>query len=702
MVNFRELTKNNSGKKRDAASSEKRSTSKESESKFSQLGISAEERMPARSYGESEFSAEEMASIYRQASDYLDKVFAAVRGKTPFDIEEGAEIVWQMVDIPPHENALFIQAIQTDDKIAFLVNKSINVAIYAIRIGQQLGFDKRKLKEMGLAALLHEVGMCAIPEEILYKEGKLTDNEFQAIKQHSDLSFELLSGYNGKYGFLADVVLQVHERRDGSGYPAGLTEEEIHEYAQIIGLVDTYEAISHSRPQREKFSHFHTIKEIIKTSKKKFQRIHLKALLNCFSIFPLSSHVRLNSNAIGRVIEIHPDQPLKPKIQIVLDSQGRPVHTKRIVNLKENSLLYITDAVLEDELNKLSKTLADKPAKPRPPVSKPEDTQPFELEPSQSVAPSPIQINYKKSGPGSVLRSKWFAVGVMVVLVMTIALFLIFANRSGPPQTDGTETIGQDIEKQKSPVPDSEMHGSPLKQPTVSAEDAEQIDQAPAGEIERPPKTGKGIVSAPSQEGILTESATSTPIPANTEPDMFADTAAEVESGAAELEKTSNNENNVRIAAEIKTERPSFPYTILVGSFRQADRAKKAVDTLRGKSLQAYWTKVDLGENGIWYRVFAGHYKEAQQAEETAAQYHLTGAQVKRTAYAALVGTYLSGQKLSDDRKKLETLGYCPYTVSGIAGETYLFVGAFLTRKGAEDQHAELLLNGIESTVVSR
>lgn len=217
------------------------------------------------------------------------------------------------------------------------------MAIYAIRIGQQLGFEAQQLKEMGLAALLHEVGMCAIPDEILYKEGKLTEDEFQSIKTHSDLGYELLSAHSDPYGFLADVVLQVHERGDGSGYPAGLTEEEIHVYAQIIGLVDCYEAISHSRPQREKFSHFHTIKEIIKTGKKQFQRSHLKALLNSFSIFPLSSYVRLNSNAIGKVVEIHPDQPLKPKIQIVFDSQEQPVHTRRIVNLRENSLLYITD-----------------------------------------------------------------------------------------------------------------------------------------------------------------------------------------------------------------------------------------------------------------------------------------------------------------------------------------------------------------------
>jgi hypothetical protein len=95
------------------------------------------------------------------------------------------------------------------------------------------------------------------------------------------------------------------------------------------------------------------IKEIINTSKHRFKRKHLKSLLETFSIFPVHSYVRLNSEAIGKVVETYPDQPLRPKVQIVFDSQMQKVSTQRIVSLPENPLLHIVDSVTEEEVKQI-------------------------------------------------------------------------------------------------------------------------------------------------------------------------------------------------------------------------------------------------------------------------------------------------------------------------------------------------------------
>ena len=84
-----------------------------------------------------------------------------------------------------------------------------------------------------------------------------------------------------------------------------------------------------------------------------FKKEHLKALLNSFSIFPLSSYVRLNSNSIGKVVETYPDQPLRPKIKIEFDSQNQKVLTDRVVDLSENTLLHIIDSVSEEEFQSI-------------------------------------------------------------------------------------------------------------------------------------------------------------------------------------------------------------------------------------------------------------------------------------------------------------------------------------------------------------
>ena len=119
-------------------------------------------------------------------------------------------------------------------------------------------------------------------------------------------------------------------------------------------MLDTYEALIHARPQRDKLTPFTAVKEIINTGKDRFDRKYLKALLNTFTVFPLHSYVRLNSDAIGKVIETYPDQPMRPKIRIEYDSQNQKVLTDRIVALPEDSLLHIVDSVTDEEIGQLT------------------------------------------------------------------------------------------------------------------------------------------------------------------------------------------------------------------------------------------------------------------------------------------------------------------------------------------------------------
>jgi HD-GYP domain-containing protein (c-di-GMP phosphodiesterase class II) len=206
-----------------------------------------------------------------------------------------------------------------------------------------------------MAGLLHDVGMSIIPENILFKKEKLNGSEEKLFMQRPNFSHKILQSLGHKYAYLAECAVQVYERIDGTGHPRGLKADEIHEYAQIIGLLDMYESKIHSRPHREKATPFAAIKEIINTSKHKFQQKYLKAHLSIFTAFPVHSYVRLNSDAIGKVIETYPDQPLRPKIQIIYDSQKRKVLTKKFVSLPEDPLLHIIDSVNENEIQHLAK-----------------------------------------------------------------------------------------------------------------------------------------------------------------------------------------------------------------------------------------------------------------------------------------------------------------------------------------------------------
>ena len=294
--------------------------------------------------------------LYDKACIYLNHVLNAVKNRKSFALDPGFKILQKMAEVDHPRDELFIMAIHLDDRFKYVIHHSVNVAIYALKMAEELGFSKKQKLEVAMAALLHDIGMAVIPDKILYKQEKLSQQEVEILRERPNYRYKILRTFGDGFAYLAESAAQVYERIDGSGYPRAIRGDEIHEYAQIIGLLDMYEALIHSRPQREKMTHLTAVKEIINTCKNRFQRKHLKLLLSIFTAFPIHSFVRLNSNAIGKVIETYPEQPMRPKLQIVFDSQKRKVLTNRIIALPDNPLLNIVDSVSEGELQELSHT----------------------------------------------------------------------------------------------------------------------------------------------------------------------------------------------------------------------------------------------------------------------------------------------------------------------------------------------------------
>ena len=292
--------------------------------------------------------------IYGKAGLYLKQVLDAVKNRQSFDLGPGFQILAQMAEFDQPQDELFIMSIHFDDRFKFLIHHSVNVAIYSLKMASDLGFKKKQKMEVSMAALLHDIGMAVIPERIIYKDEKLNQQEKKILRERPNYSRKILQCLGDEFAYLAEIASQVYERIDGTGFPRGLVEDEIHEYAQIIGLLDMYEALIHSRPYREKLTNFKAVKHILNTGKNRFQRTHLKSLLRVFTPFPIHSYVRLNSNAIGKVVETYAEQPMRPKVQIILDSQNRQVLTERIVSLSDNPLLNIVDSVSNDEIQEIS------------------------------------------------------------------------------------------------------------------------------------------------------------------------------------------------------------------------------------------------------------------------------------------------------------------------------------------------------------
>lgn len=346
MVQFREIESN-------PQASKGRPAAKKTKLNFAKLGGDLPKK---NQVGEETIPDESRKLLYEEASAYIGEVLNALRGRKGFSLEKGFEVIRKIVAATYPLDPVLILALHQDDLRRYVTQHPVNVAVFAIKMADHLGFQKSIQVEIGMAGLLHDVGMAVVPDKILYKQGRLNNEEIKIFRQRPNFSSKILRTLGSEYAYLAECAAQVYERINGSGYPRGLKADEIHEYAQIIGLLDMYESLIHSRPQRSKRTPFAAVKEIINTSKNHFKKEYLKALLSVFTAFPIHSYVRLNSDAIGKVIETYPDQPLRPKIQIIYDSQKRKVLTEKIVALPEDPLLHIIDSITENEINRLTGT----------------------------------------------------------------------------------------------------------------------------------------------------------------------------------------------------------------------------------------------------------------------------------------------------------------------------------------------------------
>jgi len=245
---------------------------------------------------------------------------------------------------------LYEYALSSSDDYEEMHIHTIDVTFAALIIGKGLGYDTTMLLRLGLAAFLENVGMYKISDSILKRKGKLGEEELKVIRKHPEISAEILGGMGEKYSWLAEVARQVHERSDGSGYPRGLKGEEISELASIIGLIDTYVAMIKKRSYRDKYVQTDAIKFILKAGKGLFSAKIVKTFLTHISLFPVNTYVRLNNKSIGRVISTDKNQPLKPKIELLYDSQGKKIEKRTIIRLSDNHLLYIVNSVDAEEI----------------------------------------------------------------------------------------------------------------------------------------------------------------------------------------------------------------------------------------------------------------------------------------------------------------------------------------------------------------
>jgi hypothetical protein len=154
--------------------------------------------------------------------------------------------------------------------------------------------------------------------------------------------------------------------------------------------------------------------------------------------------------------------------------------------------------------------------------------------------------------------------------------------------------------------------------------------------------------------------------------------------------------------APAKPSTPQYPYSVYLGSFKAPEAVKKALSDYQEKGLSAYWTRVDLGDKGVWYRFFAGYFRTKEEAGKYIVDRNLQGATPGVTKYANFIGSYGSDKEIEDQKRLLVSAGFYPYVIKDPDGKSLVYSGAFDRKEYAEKERSDLASKGIMSTVVER
>ncbi|NMB06922.1 MAG: HD-GYP domain-containing protein [Tissierellia bacterium] len=272
--------------------------------------IYSEDNMPQ------EISNNSLEIKYEILSDKMENVFADIKIGKKIILTEINEEVNELVDeVLKNDNILGIIR-ELEEKDDYTFNHSLNVSMLATMLGKWLGYSMKQIKQLALTGLFHDIGKLKVPDNIINKPGELTELEFGKIKEHPIYGYNILKETVGISNNISLGVLQHHEREDGSGYPLGLKGNEIHEYAKIIAVCDTYDAITSNRVYKPKSSPFFAAEILEEKSFTVLEPRITRIFLDKIAGFYVGCTVLLSNGQEGDIVYIHPQAPTKAIVKI--------------------------------------------------------------------------------------------------------------------------------------------------------------------------------------------------------------------------------------------------------------------------------------------------------------------------------------------------------------------------------------------------
>ena len=289
-------------------------------------------------------------SLYQQGIVLQKSLYDAVQEGTPFDDFVPAEFARALVgSLDRNPDALLLLS-RIREKDTYLLEHSLNVGILSAHFARSLGMSQPEIEAAAYSGLLHDLGKIKIPDEILHKPGRLTEDEMDVMKKHVEYGVEFLSAMKLDTG-LIKVVSEHHERLDGLGYPYRLSGEDISYNGRILAITDMYDALTADRCYKAGMPSQKALQILMKDSESKLDATLLQQFIKCMGIYPLGSLVELSNQRVAMVMHQNERQPLRPVVKMFYSISGGHYITPKDVDLSKDLKLNIAKAITPTEYN---------------------------------------------------------------------------------------------------------------------------------------------------------------------------------------------------------------------------------------------------------------------------------------------------------------------------------------------------------------
>lgn len=283
--------------------------------------------------------------IHARAKQEVISMFQEARMGKALQMDKAASLADEINQSIARNSGALLSLARLKNKDDYTYLHSVAVCALMIALGRQFGIEGDTLRELGVAGLLHDIGKMMIPEEVLNKPGRLTDEEFDIIKSHPMHGWEMLRKSPGMNDIALDVCRHHHERVDGAGYPDRLSGEALTLFARMGAVCDVYDAITSNRCYKNGWTPAESIRKMVEWKDGHFDDTVFQAFVKTVGIYPAGSLVKLNSGRLGVVVEQTERSLLTPLVKVFFSIKSDGHILQEIVDLTSSgdSIVNVED-----------------------------------------------------------------------------------------------------------------------------------------------------------------------------------------------------------------------------------------------------------------------------------------------------------------------------------------------------------------------